>query len=238
MNGMGPTPRTNGGVKCFDEVTGRKEIDSSREELRNYFGCLMDAIQLIVDKVRLQHGFKQIFDDYTRDESFAEKLRVLLNAKHSRAEVSSNFVTLMDGVDGCSFHVDSKNYPAPSYDWTCCAATTVVSESTGRLYRAVTNLNSRVSCGRAMEGETKFAGFKLALDTEMERINSSYKEVYGDGPDAPTAKTFTRLHLTQELPWITLEMGKGNFLHTIEVASAPLRDFFLSAAVSAIYNMR
>jgi hypothetical protein len=123
MHGLGPTPKTNGGVRCFDEITGIEEIDSSREDLRNYFGSLMDAIQLIVDTVREQHGFKRIFDDYTRDESFAAQLRDRLNAKYSRAEVSSNFATLMNGVDGCSFHVDAKNCPVPSYDWTCCAAT-------------------------------------------------------------------------------------------------------------------
>jgi hypothetical protein len=64
-NGMGPSPRTNGGVKCFEENTGNKEIDSSREKLRDYFGSIMDAIQLVVDKVRKDHGYKRIFDDYT-----------------------------------------------------------------------------------------------------------------------------------------------------------------------------
>jgi hypothetical protein len=238
MNGLGPTPKTNGGVKCFDEITGIEEIDSSREDLRNYFGSLMDAIQLIVDKVRVQHGFKRIFDDYTRDESFAAQLRDILNAKYSRAEVSSNFATLMDGVDGCSFHKDAKNCPVPSYDWTCCAATTVQSESPGRLYRAVTNLNSRVACGRAMEGETKFAGFKIGLETEMERVNSSYKEIYGDGPEAPTAKTFTKVYLTEELSWGKEDVGEGHHLRCITAASAPSRDLFLSAAASAVYNLR
>ena len=98
MSGTGPTPRTNGGVKCFEELTRTELIDSSREDLRNYFGSLMDAIQLTVDKVRDQHGFKRIFDDCTQEECFAAKLRGVLKAKHSRAEVSSNFATAMDGV--------------------------------------------------------------------------------------------------------------------------------------------
>jgi hypothetical protein len=98
-----------------------------------------------------------------------------MNGTHSRAKVSSNFVTLMDGNDGCSFHKDEKNCHSPSYDWTCCVATTVESEKTGRLYRAVTNLTSRAACGRAMEGEIKFAAFKLGLETEMARIYSSYR---------------------------------------------------------------
>ena len=122
---------------------------------------------------------------------------------HSRAEVSSNFVTLMDGKDGCSFHTDKKNCPTSSYDWTCCVATTVESEATGRLYRAVTNLNSRAACGRSMDNETKFATFKLGLETEMQRINSSYKEIYGNGPDAPTAEKITKLYLSDDLPWET-----------------------------------
>ena len=109
-------------------------------------------------------------------------------------KVSSNFVTVMDGNDGCSFHKDAKNCRWPSYDWTCCIATTVKSEETGRLYRAVTNLNSRAACGRAMEGEIKFTAFKRGLETEMARIDSSYKEIYGNGPDVPTARTYTELY--------------------------------------------
>jgi hypothetical protein len=183
-----PTPRTtNGGVKCFNELTGNEDIDSSREELRDYFGAQMDAVQLIVDKVREDHGYKRIYNDCTREEAVAAKLREKVNAKHSRAEVSPNFVILMDGNDGCSFHTDSKNCPQPSYDWTCCVATTVELATTGRLYRAVTNLNSRAACGRAMEDETKYSSFKLGLETEMERINSFYKEIYGDAPEVPTA---------------------------------------------------
>jgi hypothetical protein len=46
-HGLGPTPRTNDGVKCFKKVTGNEEIDSHREELRNYFGAQMDAIQRV-----------------------------------------------------------------------------------------------------------------------------------------------------------------------------------------------
>ncbi len=147
---MGPSPRTNGGVKCFDVTTGIAEMDSSREELRNYFGSLMDAVQLIVDKVREDHGYQRIYNDVTRENSFAAKLWAHVNAKHSRAEVSSNFVTLMDGNDGCAFHKDEKNCSRPGYDWTCCMAITVASASTRRLYRAVTNLNSREACGRPL----------------------------------------------------------------------------------------
>jgi hypothetical protein len=236
-NGMGPSPRTNGGVKCFEEKTGNDEIDSSREQLRDYFGSLMDAIQLVVDSVRNAHGYKRIFDDFTREESFAAKLRQQVNGRCSRAEVSSNFVTVMDGNDGCSFHKDAKNCRWPSYDWTCCIATTVESEETGRLYRAVTNLNSRAACGRAMEGEIKFTAFKLGLETEMARIDSSYKEIYGDGPDIPTARTYTDLYLTDDLPWVTETRGHFRTLVYIRAATAPSRDLFLSLAASAISNL-
>ncbi len=226
-NGMGPTPRTNGGVHCFNNHTGIEEIDCSREKLQDFFGSLMDAVQLIVDKVRQDHGYNRIYNDYTREESFAVKLREQLNAKHSRAEVSSNFVTLMDGNDGCSFHKDEKNCSRPSYDWTCCVATTVESQHTGRLYRAVTNLNSREACGRSMDNETKFAAFKLGLESEMERINSSYQEIYGDRPeDVPTAKRYTNLYLKDNLPWVNETDGQGNILCYIKAASAPSRDVF------------
>jgi hypothetical protein len=83
MNGIGPTPRTNGGVKCFDELTGTKEIDVSREDLQNCFGSLLEAIQLTVDKVRDQRGLKRIFDDFTRDESSAAQLREVLKPQLS-----------------------------------------------------------------------------------------------------------------------------------------------------------
>ena len=69
--GLAPTPRTNGGVKCFDVRTGDEVIDSAREDHREYFGCQMDAVQLIVDKVRQENGYKRIFNDFTREESFA-----------------------------------------------------------------------------------------------------------------------------------------------------------------------
>ncbi len=237
-NGMGPSPRTNGGVKCFEETTGNEEIDSHREKLRDYFGSLMDAIQLVVDKIREDHGYKRIFDDFTREESFAAKLRRQVNGTSSRAEVSSNFVTVMDGNDGCSFHKDAKNCRWPSYDWTCCMATTVESEETGRLYRAVTNLNSRAACGRAMEGEIKFAAFKLGLESEMVRIDSSYQEIYGRCLLVPTAKSFTELYLNDDLPWESESQGHFRPLRYIRAASAPSRDLFLSLAVSAVYNLQ
>ena len=239
-SGVGPSPRTNGGIKCFDAVTGITEIDSAREDLRMYFGCLMDAVQLIVDKIREEHGYKRIYDDIMRDHSFAEKLRKHVNAKYSRAEVSSNFVTLMDGHDGCSFHKDTKNCAKPSYDWTCCTAITVHSESTNRLYRAVTNLNSREACGRAMGSELKYTNFKIQLDAEMERINSSYLEIYGKetADDVPTAKTYTDLYLNDDLPWVGEMDEQGTILKYMKAASAPSRDYFLSAATSAIYNLQ
>jgi hypothetical protein len=34
VNGMGPTPRTNGGIKCFNEKTKEKDVDST------FLGCL------------------------------------------------------------------------------------------------------------------------------------------------------------------------------------------------------
>ena len=237
--GLGPTPRTNGGVKCFNVRTGDDVIDSAREDLREYFGCQMDAVQLIVDKVRQENGYKRIFNDFTREESFASKLREELKATYSRAEVSSNFVTLLDGNDGCSYHKDAKNCSRPSYDWTCCVATTVQSTSSGRLYRAVTNLNSREACGRAMEEETKFASFKLGLEAEMERIDSSYKEIFGERvEDVPTAQTFTDLYLKDDLPWIEEADDRGNLMRYISAATAPSRDLFLSTATSAVYNLR
>jgi hypothetical protein len=75
-NSMGPTPRTNGGVQCFDRKTGNKGLDSHREELCNCFGSPMDAVKLTVDDVlREEHGCKCIFDDHTRSESFAAHIR-------------------------------------------------------------------------------------------------------------------------------------------------------------------
>jgi hypothetical protein len=222
----------------YSGMTGDQELDSSREPLRNYFGSLMDAVLVIVDRVREDHCCKRIYDDHTREESFASKLRDEVGAACSRAEVSSNFVTLMDGKDGCSFHTDKKNCPESSYDWTCCVATTVESESTGRLHRAVTNLNSRAACGRAMDSETEFATFRLGLETEMKRIDTSYQELCGDGPSVPTAQTFTELCLSEDLPWETDTDGQGFVLRCCRAASAPSRDFFLSTAASAVCNLR
>ncbi len=228
-NGLGPAPKTNGGFKCF-KVIGDAENDDHIKELRACFGSMMDAVQRTVDEVRDQFGFRRIFDDIMREESFAAPLRKQLGATASRAEVSSNFVTAMDGNDGCSFHVDNLNCKLDTYDFTCCSAVTVESKGTGCLYRVVTNLNSRSACGVAMAGETKHAPFFAGLKTEMERINSSYKEVYGEGINEPTAATFTSLCLTDDLPW-----GEEK---QITLASAPSRDFFLSAAASAVYSLQ
>jgi hypothetical protein len=90
-----------------------------------------------------------------------------------------------------------------------------------------------------MDSEIKFASFKMGLETEMERINSSYKGIYGDIPNVlPTAKTYTELYLNDDLPWENETYGQGNVLRYIRAASAPSRDFFLSTAASAIYNLR
>ena len=236
-NGLAPTPRTNGGFKCCTK-TGDNENDSHLEGIRTYFGSMMDAVQLIVDKVRFKFGFRRIFDDFMREEAYAAPVREQLHATKSRAEVSSNFATAVDGKDGCSFHTDKLNCPIDTYDFTACGATTVESTTTGRLYRAVTNLNSREACGRVMSGKTHFAVFNHGLETEMSRINASYKEVYGDGPDAPTANTFTKLYLSDDLPWVTKDDVEGDSVSYILVASAPSRDMFLSTAASAVYNMR
>jgi hypothetical protein len=238
--GLAPTPRTNGGVKCFMKSTGNQEIDSSQEKLRTYFGALMDAVQLIVDKVRQDHGYQRIYNDFTREKSFAGELREHVNAVYSRAEVSSNFVTLMNGNDGCCFHKDKKNCSTPSYDWTCCMAITVQSESTKRLYRAVTNLNSRGACGRAMNKEHEHKNFSIRLNAEMERITSSYREIYPHDTidDVPTATKYTDLYLKDELPWVTEMDEEVTIIKYILTATAPTRDYFLSAAASAIYNLR
>jgi hypothetical protein len=229
LSGLGPTPKTNGGFKCF-EKTGHAEKDARLPELRAYFASMADAVQSIVDKVRHKHGFTRIFDDILREEAYAVPFRNLLGAETSRAEEGSNFATALDGTDGCSWHRDDLNCSMDSYDFTCCAATTVASQSTGRLYRVVTNLNSRAACGRATASESKHAPFKNKLKKEMERINLSYEEVYGTGRNEPTATAFTNLYLSDSLTW-----GDEN---RIVVASAPSRDFFLSAAASAICNLR
>jgi hypothetical protein len=180
-----------------------------------------------------------IYDDPQRELANAAEIRHEANAGHSRAEVSSNFVFAMDGHDGCSFHADSLNCSEPSYDWFCCSATAVESESAGRLCRAVTNLNFRASCGRAMQNEKNYASFKQDLATEMKRIAASCKEICGDRmDDLPTAQTHACLHLKDELPWVHEIDGQGNNNRLIRMASAPSRDFLLSAAASAICNLR
>jgi hypothetical protein len=196
----------------------------------------MDAVQVIVDRVREDHGCKCIHDDHTHEESFACKQRDKVGAACSRAEVSSDFVILMDGKDGCSFHTNKKNCLKSSCDWTCCVATTVESESTGRLCRAVTNLNSRAAFGRAMDNKTEFATFRLRPETEMQQIDTSHQELHGDRPNAPTAQKCTELQLSDDLPWETDTDGQGFVLRCCRAASAPSRYFFLSTAASAVCN--
>jgi hypothetical protein len=72
----------------------------------------------------------------------------------------------------------------------------------------------------------------------MERVNLSHKAVCDDGLEAPTVQTFTRSHLMEALPWETRHLGRGNHWHHVSVASAPVPDFFLSATVSPVCNMR
>jgi hypothetical protein len=43
----------------------------------------------------------------------------------------------------------------------------------------------------------------------MSRINASYKEVYGDGPDAPTANTFTKQILYYAIASVTPIKGRA-----------------------------
>jgi hypothetical protein len=81
-----------------------------------------------------------------------------------------------------------------------------------------------------MAGESKHTSFFAGLKTEMNRINSLYKAVYGEGINEPTARTFTSLCLTDDLSW-----GEEK---EIILASAPSRDFFLSAAASAVYSLQ
>jgi hypothetical protein len=89
-----------------------------------------------------------------------------------------------------------------------------------------------------MDNETKFAAFKLGLESEMERINSSYQEIFGDRPEElPTAGRYTNLYLKDDLPWVKETDGQGNKFCYIRAASAPSRDLFLSSAASAIYNL-
>jgi hypothetical protein len=89
-----------------------------------------------------------------------------------------------------------------------------------------------------MDSEGKYAAFKLGLDTEFERINSSYNAVYGDGDNAPTARTFLKLYLDDNLPWEELIIGEEVICTFIKVASSPTRDTFLSLAASAVNNLQ
>jgi hypothetical protein len=145
-------------------------------------------------------------------------------------EEASTFATALDGKDECSFHTDHSNCPLDTCNFTCCAATTVESKATGCLCRVVANLNSRSVCGRAMASETKHTFVYDGLKTEMDRINSSYKEVYGNQINAPAATTFTSLHLTNNLP-----QGKEK---KITLASARLRDLFMSAAAPTVCSLQ
>jgi hypothetical protein len=72
-----------------------------------------------------------------------------------------------------------------------------------------------------MDNETKFATFKLGLETEMQRIESSHKDIYGDRPNALTAQKFTELHLPDDLSWETDTDGQGNVLRCCRAVSAP-----------------
>jgi len=90
-----------------------------------------------------------------------------------------------------------------------------------------------------MGNEKNYASFKQGLSTEMKRIDASYKEIYGDRmDDLPTAQTYACLHLNDDLPWVDEYDGERNNNRYIRMAAAPSHDFFLSAAASAIYNLR
>jgi hypothetical protein len=62
QNGVGLTPKTNDGFKCFD-VTGKENNNSHLAELLVCFGSMMDAVQLTVDEVQGKFGCKRMFDD-------------------------------------------------------------------------------------------------------------------------------------------------------------------------------
>ena len=85
-----------------------------------------------------------------------------------------------------------------------------------------------------MDNEVNFTGFKLGLKAGMERINSSYNEIYGGRQNGvlPTATTFIDVYLRDDLPWETETDGHGNILLYVRAATAPSRDFFLSTAAS------
>ena len=92
-----------------------------------------------------------------------------------------------------------------------------------------------------MDNDHQYQNFKIRLNIEMERINSSYREIYGNNmiEDVPTATTYTDLYLMNDLPWVTSEMDEQvTPVRYIKAASAPSRDLFLSTASSAIYNVR
>jgi hypothetical protein len=72
-----------------------------------------------------------------------------------------------------------------------------------------------------MDAEIKFAAIKLGLETKMERIDSSYREIYGNRPDVPTAKNYTELYLNDNLPWETKT--------SVMICSYRARTFFISS---------
>jgi hypothetical protein len=90
------------------------------------------------------------------------------------------------------------------------------------------------------ESELLYLDFKTLLREEMERIDFSYKDIYGNISlgEIPTATTYTNLYLSDELPWISEELEDGSILKYIKAASAPSRDFFLSPVSSAVYKLR
>jgi hypothetical protein len=184
----------------------------------------------------------RVYNDFTREDRFASNLQNQFGAKHCWAEVSSNFVNDLSQEEGGSkIHRDLLNCSRQSYDTTCCVASIVKSESTKRFYRVVTNLNSREAGGRAMENETKKISFKLDLTLEMERISSSYKDLFGECAKVPLAERYQDFYLNDSLPFKEEQIGtqsnQKNMLY-ITAASAPSRHYFLSLAASTIYDIR
>jgi hypothetical protein len=93
-----------------------------------------------------------------------------------------------------------------------------------------------------MKKELQHVNFRQNLMQEMERINSSYRDIYAnhttEKEDVPTATRFTEIYLKPGLTWECEMDEEGHYLKYIQAASAPSRDFFLSAASSAICKLR